>query len=492
MTQAGQLAGTPGHASAPRAIVVGGGISGLVAARELSLTGHQVDVFEASPRFGGAVASHQVAGLDLDAGAESFAVRSTAVADLATELGLGASLQSPNPAGSWLYHAVDGAKRGGPRAMPMPATALLGIPADPWAEDVKTVIGAAGCVRAATDLAMPVTRRQAKEPISLGELVAARMGQAVLESLVTPIVAGVHSADPTTLDVDTVAPGLRAAMAEHHSLARGVAALRASAPAGSAVGGLAGGMHRLTGALLAELDAAGARLHPGTPVVSIARAEPSHDPSEDGWDVTVEGRETPESADRLVIATPGPAAVDLLAGLLPDAAALRPKTGHGIALVTLVVDQPELDAAPRGTGLLVAPGTPGIRAKALTHATAKWEWLADEAGPGTHVLRLSYGRLSDAPGTIPADDAVLRDIAIADASALLGVPVSAADVVGWDVVRHDAALPFATTGHRDRVEAFRTALAGHPGLEVVGAWLAGTGLASVVADTRARTSITAS
>ncbi|MGO2004355.1 MULTISPECIES: protoporphyrinogen oxidase [Micrococcaceae] len=492
MTQAEKIVGTPGHASAPRAIVVGGGIAGLVAARELSLTGHHVDVFDASSRFGGSVASHEVAGLKLDAGAESFAVRSTAVAELATELGLEASIQTPNPAGSWLYHAADHAKRGGPRALRMPATALLGIPADPWAEDVKAVIGAAGCVRAATDLAMPVTRRQAKEPISLGELVQARMGQAVLDGLVTPIVAGVHSADPTTLDVDTVAPGLRAAMVKHHSLARGVAALRASAPAGSAVAGLAGGMHRLIEALLDELKTAGTGLQVGSTVLSLARKAPTEGFSEGDWEVTVEGQAAPETAERVIIATPGPVAVDLLAGLLPDAAALRPKTGHGIALVTLVVDQPELDAAPRGTGLLVAPGTPGVTAKALTHATAKWGWLADEAGPGTHVLRLSYGRLSDGPDTIPADDSVLGDIAISDASTLMGVRLSAADVVGWDVVRYDAALPFATTGHRDRVDAFRAALAEQPGLDVVGAWLAGTGLASVVADTRARTSITAS
>ena len=51
--------------------------------------------------------------------------------------------------------------------------------------------------------------------------------------------------------------------------------------------------------------------------------------------------------------------------------------------------------------MLVAPGsTPGaVRAKALTHATAKWPWLArrvrDAAGPGWHVVRLSYGRIGD-------------------------------------------------------------------------------------------------
>lgn len=489
MTQARQAHGSSPDTAAPRAIVIGGGIAGLVAARELSLTGHRVDVFEASPRFGGCVGSHEVAGLVLDAGAESFALRNTAVADLAADLGLAEAITRPHAAASWLYHApAETGKRPAARAQPLPATAILGIPADPRADDVKAVIGTAGSVRAAADLAMPVTRRQATEPISLGELVHARMGQAVLEHLVTPIVAGVHSADPSTLDADTVAPGLRAAMAKHHSLARAVASLKASAPAGSAVGGLTGGMHRLVTALVAELAGDGVGLHPGSRVASIA-AEAGAD---SGWRVVVDGRASSEQADRLIIATPGPAAVDLLSAVLPDAAALRPATGHGIALATLVVDQPELDEAPRGTGLLVAPGTVGVTAKALTHGTAKWEWLADEAGPGTHVLRLSYGRLSDAPGAVPADDQALRDVAIADASALLGTELTAADVVGWDVVRYDAALPFATTGHRDRVAAFRTAVAAHPGLEVVGAWLAGTGLASVVADARARTAITAS
>ena len=182
-------------------------------------------------------------------------------------------------------------------------------------------------------------------------------------------------------------------------------------------------------------------------------------------------------AIRVVMATEGPAAVDLLSPLLPGLAEHRPAAGAGVSLVTLVVDKPELDAAPRGTGLLVAPGTAGIGAKALTHASAKWQWLADEAGPGTHVLRLSYGRLSaDAARLADADDATLRHQAVADASALLGTALGEKDVLGWDVVRFDGALPFATTGHRDRVAAFRAATQALPGLDVVGGWLSGTGL----------------
>ncbi|MGO4433015.1 protoporphyrinogen oxidase, partial [Paenarthrobacter sp. RAF9] len=151
-----------------------------------------------------------------------------------------------------------------------------------------------------------------------------------------------------------------------------------------------------------------------------------------------------------------------------------------------VGDVPELDRRPRGTGILVAPQTPGITAKALTHATAKWDWLAGEAGPGTHVLRLSYGRREDAGGSpdVVLDDESLLSAALADASQLLTVPVSRADVVDWDVVRWAGALPFAAVGHKQRVAHVREVCAAAEGLTVVGGWLAGNGLAAVVSDTR--------
>ena len=73
-----------------------------------------------------------------------------------------------------------------------------------------------------------------------------------------------------------------------------------------------------------------------------------------------------------------------------------------------------------------------------------------------------------------------------DAARLLAVPLTGEDVVGWDVVRHGGALPFATIGHKGRVAAFNELASGFGGLDVVGAWLSGTGLAAVIADTRSR------
>lgn len=493
---AASVPGTEAGAPVRSAVVVGGGISGLIAARDLARAGLHVSVLEASDAFGGCVGIHQVAGLDLDSGAESFATRSQAVPGLIAELGLADRITTPNSAGSWLQldapELSDGAQR-------MPSSGMLGIPADPLAPDIVRAVGRAGSARAALDRVLPVAALTRRSSLSLGELVRARMGDQVLRRLVAPVVGGVYSADPDVLDVDSVAPGLRAAMATHGSLAAAVGALRKAAPAGSAVAALQGGMGQLSQALVEDLRASGAVLLTGSPVTALRRtgvpdtgpaARAGADGTGPAWQVQAGARQFP--ADVVVVATDGPAAVDLLSPVLPELAGSRPQPGPGVALVTLVVDQPDLDAHPRGTGVLVARDVRAVDAKALTHATAKWQWLADSTGPGTHVLRLSYGRgLAAGAGEAPDTQArrTDRDLfaqALKDASALLSVPLDVADVVGWDVVRWVGALPSAAVGHSGRVAAVRSAVAGQPGLEAVGAWLAGTGLAAVTADTRSR------
>lgn len=469
-------AATSAQRPAPTAVVIGGGISGLLAARQLARAGVHTTVLEASGAWGGCVGSHIVAGLTLDSGAESFATRSNAVAALAGELGLGPQIVPPNPGGAWVQLPE------GPRELPR--TGVLGIPANPWDPEVRRTLGLAGSLRAWADALLPASAGTRDENTSVAALVRTRMGRRVLDRLVSPVVGGVHSADPALLDVDMVAPGLRTGLRTHGSLASAVKAQRQAAgsppglqKAGSAVAGLRGGMHTLVTALLAELSGLGVTLLTGTRAESVQRVP-------GGWSVTA-GTATFD-AGRLVVAVEGPAAVGLLAGVLPEIAALRPAAGPDVRLVTLVVDRPALDAAPRGTGVLVAPQSPGIQAKALTHGTAKWAWLADRTAPGRHVLRLSYGRgATTAAGQPPepAGDGELLAAALRDASALLGVPLSREDLVDWDVVRWTGALPFAALGHKQRVERVRQLCAAEGDLAVVGGWLAGNGLAAIVADT---------
>ncbi|MFV0372543.1 protoporphyrinogen/coproporphyrinogen oxidase, partial [Microbacterium sp.] len=169
--------------------VIGGGAAGLVTARALARAGATVVLHEATDRLGGTVSSHEVAGLVLDAGAESFAVRGDTVAALLGELGLGDDIVAPRPGPAWLQPAAGD-------AVPLPATSLLGIPVDPRAHDVVAVIGADAATHAADLDAAPATDDL---PETLGELVRERMGAELLDRLVAPVVHGVHSLHPDDL-----------------------------------------------------------------------------------------------------------------------------------------------------------------------------------------------------------------------------------------------------------------------------------------------------
>ncbi|MGW2094695.1 protoporphyrinogen/coproporphyrinogen oxidase [Promicromonospora sukumoe] len=474
------------------AVVVGAGIGGLVAAHTLAGRRLRVVVLEAADRAGGPVrggAFTSLPDVPLDLGAESFAVRGGAVERLVGELGL--TVEAPAGLSAWGYAAG--------RAFPLPAAGVLGIPSRPWAADVRRAIGWPGVLRGALDRALPACL---VDTTDLGTLARSRLGARVAERLVTPVAAGVHSAPLDRLDVAAVAPGLLDAYARTGSLSRAVASLRAAAPPGSAVRGIDGGVHALVEALVSRLD-----VRFGVRVTGVERASAGAGAGVGagaGWLVrTADGQvlRTP----RVVLTTPateigrshrdrsvdGPVSgqpTDLVSavgqrsqgqGKLLEPPA-PPERGADIRLVSLLLDAPELDAAPRGSGMLVAPGTaPGaVRAKALTHATAKWPWLArrvrDAAGPGVHVVRLSYGRMGE-PTPKPSAQEAARD-----ASALLGVDLT-------DRVREllhqrwDGALPPPTPAYRAAVREFEASVLAEPGLDVTGGWIAGTGLAAIVA-----------
>ncbi len=431
------------------AVVIGGGVAGLVAARRLATTGEHVVLLEASDRLGGRVAPVVLDGLVLDSGAESFAVRGGAVRAMVDGLGLGADVVEPR--GSAWVALPD-------RVVPLPAGGLLGIPSSPLATDVRRVVDTGGSLRAYADRLLPVLK-VGRYPM-LGPLVRGRMGPRVLDRLVAPVVEGVYGAHPDAVPVDAIAPGLNSAITTTGALSAAVLRLRTAAPPGAAAQGVVGGVHRLVDALRGAL--AGVEVRTLAPVIGL-----HPDPYGPGWTVVTAERD--HRADRVVLAADGGAALDLLSDAAPALTALpRPAPAVSTA-VLLTVDDPRLDAAPRGTGVLRSSLRDDVGATAITHATAKWGWLADRLPAHRHVLRLAYrgaGTPSDAQVQV-------------DAAALLGfataVPRSRADVVWSDPA--PALAPETLAIRRALQEGALPA-----GLAVAGAWTAGTGLASVVAS----------
>ena len=532
------------------ALVIGGGIAGLTAAWDLVRAGLRPLLIEARGYTGGLVAAGRIGGARMDLGAEGFVVRGQAATSMLAELGLRTAAPHGRPR-LFLPPLAPGAGAGSSRwgLHRFPDHAYLGIPADPLAADVVAIIGQEAARRAAQDADLPgAVGTGPEDPGDLASFVTARMGAGVLERLVRPIVAGIHSADPADLAADVVMPGLRRATAELGSLSAAVAAVlerrraRKDGAGGRSVdAAVEGGLFRLTDALREAIEAGGGTvrtrtgaqwLRPGrgqdcaggqAPAawrVGIAPTRrgptPSDEPVPDGAQEVV-------TTDRVVVACSAGAALRLLRGIpnLPvSATELTVPVGAPIARFTLVARAPELSGEPVGSGLLVAPASvaepagpaepaasssagagasvpdshgtdPGgparpvacpVRAKALSHLSAKWPWVGAELralhGPDVHALRLSYGR----PGQ-PRPQVDLQ-VALDDVAALTGVRIEPEAVIDHMLVRWDGTLPPVTPAYRERTRRLEEQLAPVTGLEVTGAWVAGTGIAAVVEHAR--------
>ncbi|MFJ2552163.1 protoporphyrinogen/coproporphyrinogen oxidase [Microbacterium sp. NPDC087591] len=488
------------RAAETRIVVIGGGIGGLLAARECAKVGMRVTLLEAAETVGGAIRRTELDGIVLDAGAESFATRGGHVRALLEELDLTDRIVAPAAGPAWLSGIP------GVGAAPLPVGGLLGIPANPFQDDVRRIIGWSGAWRAYVDRVRPPLT--IGHQLSLGRLVASRMGAKVRDRLVAPVTTGVYSASPDDVDVDVAAPGLNAALTRVGSLSGAVQALRDTAAAGAAkapgaaVEGLVGGMTVLIDALVAELARLEVEVRVGTPVERVARdgagwrvvaVDDSDEPTDDEptEDEPAEGEpavdapaetDSPENeflADAVIVATEESVARALLAETVPALAATDAAEAPQIELVTLLLDAPALDAVPRGTGVLTVPGS--HTAKALTHSTAKWDWVREAAG-GRHVVRVSFGAQGEPAATAALDDDAAVTLALSEASALLGVPLPASSLVAAERSRYIQSQPASIIGSGERRSAARSAVQRTPGLAVVGAWLAGTGLAQVVPD----------
>ena len=524
------------------ALVIGGGIAGLTAAWDLVRAGLRPLLIEARGYTGGLVAAGSIGGARMDLGAEGFVVRGQAATSMLAELGLRTAAPHGRPR-LFLPPLAPGDGAGSSRwgLHRFPDHAYLGIPADPLAADVVAIIGQEAARRAAQDADLPgEVGTSPEDPADLASFVTARMGAGVLERLVRPIVAGIHSADPADLAADVVMPGLRRATAELGSLSAAVAALLERRRARQDGGGgrsvdaaVEGGLFRLTDALREAIEAGGGSvrtrtgaqwLRPGdiensaggeTPAawrVGIAPTRrgptPSAEPVPDGAQEVV-------VTDRVVVACSAGAALRLLRGVpgLPASATeLTVPVGAPIARFTLVARAPELSGEPVGSGLLVAPADPAepaavaasagtvahdgaepgggstsvvacpVRAKALSHLSAKWPWVGAELralhGPDVHALRLSYGR----PGQ-PRPQVDLQ-VALDDVATLTGVRIEPEAVIDHMLVRWDGTLPPVTPAYREHTTRLEEQLAPVSGLEVTGAWVAGTGIAAVVGHAR--------
>jgi len=438
-------------------VVVGAGVAGLVIAHDAARAGLRVTVLEAAAAAGGLLRRAVLDGIPIDVGAESFATRTSGVADLIVDAGLDLRIVDPAPFGAHL--AVAGASDNAASIIraPLPQATVLGIPADPLADDVVRILGADGARRARAEIAVPAD----PEP-SLADLVTAACGPLLTERLVDPLCRSVYSVPAADARLSRLHPALWREFRARGSLIEAAGAAAAPHRPGSGVAGISGGMWRLADALLAVALAQGVRVVTGVAARAI---------TPDAGGVRVALDDAVLHARRVVVATGSAAARALLA-----TPGIPVKSAPAVRVVAALIDSPALDAYPVGSGVIVAAGVPSA-AKALTHSSAKWPWLAElldsrRAAGSPHIVRLS-ARDADAPGLDTEAD-VAREVAL-----LTGAPITEAAVRAVTSALWTDAVAAAPVDPDRRDELSRA------GIDLAGAATAGTGLASVVPHARA-------
>jgi oxygen-dependent protoporphyrinogen oxidase len=440
-------------------VVVGGGIAGLGAARDLGAAGLDVLVLEGSPRTGGKLRTAEVAGLHVDVGAEAMLARRPEGVGLAAEMGL--EVVHPTAATSRIL------SRGVLR--PMPRT-LMGAPFDVEEVAASGILSRDGLarLRAESDAAF-------EGDVSVGDLVAARLGEEVVQRLTEPLLGGVYAGRAHEISTAAAVPALLE-MAARGALLEQVAALpRSDAPV---FAGLAGGMGTWPGLIT---EAGDFRVRTDAPVRELRRERGRElGPRAARWELTVGPTTAPETvyADRVLLATPAAPTARLLGEVAPvTAAELAGIEAASVAVVTLVFRSEDL---PPGleemSGFLVPPVEERV-IKAATFSFAKWGWVR-ALDPDLRVLRTSIGRHREVFALQASDaDLIARSRAeLAELVGLRGVPVDT------HVQRWGGGLPQFGVGHTDRVARAR---AGLPrGLALCGASYDGVGIPAVIGAAR--------
>jgi oxygen-dependent protoporphyrinogen oxidase len=435
----------------PHVAVVGGGISGLVAADVLLRSGAaRVTLLEAEGRLGGKIRSEPIAGQAVDVGAESLFAYAPAAVELCRELGLQDELVGARETTTSVW------ARG--RLRELPSGILSGLPDGVGPVLRSGILSPAGLARGALDLVLPASRADGDRAV--GEFVRRRLGRAALDRLVDPLLGTIYAADCEQLSLRATAPALDALAREHRSLIRGLRATKPPAPqAGPMFVTLPGGLERIVTRLRERLLKADIRCD--SPVRLLEREQ-------DGcYRLELGGRES-LLVDGVVLAAPADQAGRILSAVSPVAAGELDAIRYVPTVIVALSYPTAATSRLGGAGFLVPKGERRLLG-ACTSLSAKWSHFADT---GELWLRCSVARAS-AASALDMDDAELvgrLTVELGDVMGLQGAPLSS------HVTRWERALPLYEPGHLERVARVEEELEHLGGVALAGAAYGGIGV----------------
>ncbi len=446
-------------------IIIGAGISGLVAAHRLKKLGREVLLIESSDRVGGVIQSREAEGFLVESGPNSLR-GSHEFLELIDELGLKDDLVTADPrAPAYIYLNHQ----------------LHPVPMNPLALIRTKLLSTSAKLRLLREPFIRARRESGEE--SIASFVRRRLGPEVLDHLVAPFLSGVYAGEAEQLSLQACFGKLAEFEAEAGSILRG--ALRAVRKARAEraqekkskpslrpyrLCSFRRGLQTLPQALARALgdslltEAHAIRVNAGKGTNAIARFE-----------VTFEqrGEQKTLSATTLIVATPAYVAAKLLEECAPEVSALVADIPYvPLASVPLGYRQEQVTHRLNGFGVL-APRSAGLRTLGSVWNSS----LFPERAPAGWVCLTSFvGGATDWGATGLTDEELIR-IVHCDLQRVLGIRGGACRL---PVTRHERAIPQYVLGHAARVAKIEAALHNRTGLRLVGNYLRGVSLGDCI------------
>lgn len=456
-------------------VVVGAGITGLVAAYALRRRGVHVTLYEASTHTGGAIRTTHADGFLAEHGPNAF-VTSAVVESLLEQLDLTDDVVEADPSAHQRFVVRDAT----PHPFPITPTAMLTTP----------LLSVRAKLRVLLEPLVRARRQDGDE--SVASFIRRRLGHEVLEYAVDPFISGIFAGDAETLSMAHAFPRVMELERRYGSLSRGLMAQRrigrdagsderdpmdtpgSGGPLKGAVAGrtrlvsFVDGMQTLPDALAAAMPGV---MRTGCPVRLVHRQESR-------WVVEAGSEATPETrvVDAVVMATPAHvlSAMEMPAEVRGTAAALELVAYPAVSTLTMGFRREDVRHALDGFGMLV----PSAERRSLLGALFSSSLFPGRA-PDDHVAITCFIGGARHPERAREDTDLLVERVLVDLRQLLGVR-------GEPVFVHHVfwprGIPQYAVGHQDIKDAADVTERQHPGLYLAGNFRHGVSVGDCIAS----------
>ena len=186
-------------------VIIGGGMTGLAAAYELTTRHVPFVLLESSDRLGGLVRTEHLEGYTIDAGADAMLAQKPAAIDLCRELGLESRLIPTTLPRTAYVFAND-------RLHPLPSPSLFGIPGSWLGLAHFDLLPPSARLRLALGI-VPTSRTgmpSDRPDESVASYFRRRFGPESVDLIAQPLIGGIHAGDVKRLSIKSTAPRLLA------------------------------------------------------------------------------------------------------------------------------------------------------------------------------------------------------------------------------------------------------------------------------------------